>query len=137
MKIYSNIPRILRACLSRSLKYPANPSEAHQCAFEEVKGLIQAHHDHSRVPLEYGPNAPPTWLTTDGSVSGIAGVISQGEDRKTARVAAFFSAKLSAAQANYPVHEIEMLAGVESTRRHRDILLGCFFTWVTDHKGLI
>ena len=51
-------------------------------------------------------------------------------------MAAFFSAKLSAAQSNYPVHEIEMLAGVESMRRHRDILLGCFFTWVTDHKGL-
>ena len=29
-----------------------------------------------------------------------------------------------------------MLAGVESMRRHRDILFGCFFTWVTDHKGL-
>ncbi|THG94498.1 hypothetical protein EW026_g6987 [Hermanssonia centrifuga] len=52
------------------------------------------------------------------------------------RVAAFFSAKLSPAQSNYPVHEIEMLAGVESMRRHRDILLGCPFTWVTDHKGL-
>ena len=37
---------------------------------------------------------------------------------------------------NYPVHEIEMLAGVESMIRHREILLGCHFTWVTDHKGL-
>ena len=38
---------------------------------------------------------------------------------------------------NYPVHEIEMLAGIESMRWHRDILLGCSFTWVMDHKGLI
>ena len=30
-----------------------------------------------------------------------------------------------------------MLAGVESMLRHRDILLGCSFTWVTDHKGLV
>lgn len=29
-----------------------------------------------------------------------------------------------------------MLAGVEAMRRHRDILLGCQFTWVTDHRGL-
>ena len=28
------------------------------------------------------------------------------------------------------------MAGVESMRRHRDILFGCQFTWVTDHKGL-
>lgn len=47
------------------------------------------------------------------------------------------SAKLSSAQMNYPVHEIEMLAGVEAMRRHRDILLGCAFTWITNHKGLI
>ena len=61
---------------------------------------------------------------------------SQGNDRRTARVAAFFSAKLTSAQVNYPVHELEMLAGVESMRRHRDVLLGCQFTWVTNHKGL-
>lgn len=73
---------------------------------------------------------------TDASVSGISGVVSQGPDSRTAKVAAFFSAKMSSAQANYPIHELEMLAGVESMRRHRDILLGCTFTWVTDHKGL-
>ena len=55
---------------------------------------------------------------------------------KSACVMAFFSAKLLSAQSNYPVHEIEMLAGVEAMLRHRDILLGCQFTWVTDHKGL-
>ncbi len=72
----------------------------------------------------------------DGSISGVAGVVSQGHDQQTAKVAAFFSIKLTAAQANYPIHKIEMLAGVESMRRHCDILLRCFFTWVTDHKGL-
>lgn len=73
---------------------------------------------------------------TDGSHGGIAGVVCQGADFRNAKVAAFFSAKLTSAQSNYPVHEIEMLAGVESMRRHRDILSGCRFTWVTDHKGL-
>lgn len=65
------------------------------------------------------------------------GVVSQGADFRTARVTAFFSAKLSSAQSNYPVHEIEMLAGVEAMQHHRDILLGCHFTWVMDHKGLV
>lgn len=73
---------------------------------------------------------------TDGSHGGIAGVVTQGVDFWSGRVAAFFSVKLTSAQSNYPVHEIEMLAGVESMRRHRDILAGCQFTWVTDHKGL-
>ena len=28
-----------------------------------------------------------------------------------------------------------MLAGVESMLQHREILVGCSFTWITDHKG--
>ena len=108
----------------------------HQRAFDEIKRLMHEHREHRHTPLQYGEGAPRIWLTTDGSVSGIAGVISQGNDRRTAKVATFFSAKLTSAQVDYPVHELEMLAGVESMRRHRDVLLGCQFTWVTDHKGL-
>ena len=76
-------------------------------------------------------------MVTDGYTTGIAGVISQGDDWKTAKVAAFYSVKLMPAQQNYPVHEIEMLAGVETMLRYRDILQGVCFRWYTDHKGLI
>ncbi|KAL7284496.1 hypothetical protein ACG7TL_001787 [Trametes sanguinea] len=107
-----------------------------QRAFDEIKRLVHAHCSHHRKPLDYSPTAPRIWLVTDGSVAGIAGVVTQGSDWRAGHVAAFYSAKLSPAQSNYPVHEIEMLAGVESMLRHRDILLGCHFTWVTDHKGL-
>jgi hypothetical protein len=69
--------------------------------------------------------------------TGIAGVVSQGQDWKTAAVAAFFSAKLNPAQQNYLVHEIEMLAGVEAMPHDHDILQGVKFKWYTDHKGLI
>ncbi|PIL26323.1 hypothetical protein GSI_12079 [Ganoderma sinense ZZ0214-1] len=108
----------------------------YQRAFDEIKKLLHAHREHHRVPLDYSEDAPRIWLVTDGSHGGVAGVVTQGDDFRKGKVAAFFSAKLSSAQMNYPVHEIEMLAGVESMRRHRDILLGCTFTWVTDHKGL-
>lgn len=108
----------------------------HQRAFDDVKRLVHAHREHRRVPLDYTSTAPPIWLVTDGSIAGIAGVVTQGNDFRSGHVAAFYSAKLSSAQSNYPVHEIEMLAGVESMLRHREILLGCRFTWVTDHKGL-
>lgn len=108
----------------------------HQRAFDEVKKLTQAYQEHHRKPLDYSPTAPRIWLITDGSLGGIAGVVNQGGTFNTGLVTAFYSAKLTSAQQNYPVHEIEMLAGVELIRRHRDILLGCHFTWVTNHKGL-
>lgn len=52
------------------------------------------------------------------------------------KIAAFYSAKLNSTQQNYPVHEIEMLAGVEMMLHHTDILQGATFQWLTDHKGL-
>jgi hypothetical protein len=108
-----------------------------QRAFEDVKTLVQTTRDHHRVPLDYKKTALPVWMVTDGCSTGVAGLVSQGEDWKTAKVAAFYSAKLNPAQQNYPVHEIEMLAGVETMLRHRDILQGARFKWITDHKGLI
>ncbi|KAG9223419.1 hypothetical protein CCMSSC00406_0007606 [Pleurotus cornucopiae] len=109
----------------------------HQRAFEDIKRKLHDWRDHHRVPLKYGDDAEPIWLITDGCATGISGVVAQGREWRVARVAAFYSAKLNPAQQNYPVHEIEMLAGVESMMRHRDILQGCRFKWLTDHKGLV
>jgi hypothetical protein len=86
--------------------------------------------------MKYGKDAPPVHLVTDGCIRGIAGKISQGSDWKNAPIIAFFSAKLSPSQQNYAVHKIEMLAGLETMVRHRDILLGVLFTWYTDHRAL-
>jgi hypothetical protein len=108
-----------------------------QRAFEDIKKLTQQARDHRRTPLNYAEGASPIWMVTDGSSTGISGVISQGNDWKTAKVSAFYSAKLNSAQQNYPVHEIEMLAGIETMLRHADILHGTKFKWLTDHKGLI
>ncbi len=83
----------------------------HQRAFDKIKWLLHAHREHHRVPLDFSEGAPPIWLVTDGSHGGVAGVVTQGTDFHHGCVAAFFSAKLSVAQINYPVHEIEMLAG--------------------------
>ena len=109
----------------------------HQRAFEDVKHIVDRGRNHKRVPLRYGPDEYPIFLITDGCATGIAGVVSQGPYWQKAKVAAFFSAKLNSAQQNYPVHEIEMLAGVETMLRHHDILQGVNFKWITDHKGLI
>ena len=108
-----------------------------QRAFDEVKALVHQAREHRRVPLNYSEGAPPIWMITDGCSTGISGLVSQGEDWKKAKIAAFYSAKLNSAQQNYPVHEIEMLAGVETMLRHVDILQGAKFKWLTDHRGLI
>jgi hypothetical protein len=112
-------------------------SMTHQRAFEEVKRRVHSFREHRRKPLRYGADAPPINLITNASSTGVAGVISQGVDWKTADVAAFYSAKMTTTQQHYAVHEQEMLAGLESMMRHKDILLGTHFRWYTDHKGLI
>ena len=107
-----------------------------QRAFDDVKALVHKAREHRRIPLDYSKDAPTIWMITDGCATGISGVVSQGNDWKTSKIAAFYSAKLNPAQQNYPVHEIEMLAGVETMLRHTDILQGAKFKWLTDHKGL-
>jgi hypothetical protein len=82
-------------------------------------------------------SASSIWMVTDGCSTGISGLISQGDNWKSAKITAFYSAKLNPAQQNYPIHEIEMLAGVETMLRHVDILQGAKFKWLTDHRGLI
>ena len=107
-----------------------------QRAFNEVKNLVNRVRENHRVPLDYSEGASPVWMITDGCSTGISGLVSQGQDWKTAKIAAFYSAKLNSAQQNYPTHEIEMLAGIETMLRHADILQGVQFKWLTDHKGL-
>ncbi|KAF5353903.1 hypothetical protein D9756_007285 [Leucocoprinus leucothites] len=93
--------------------------------FLSSTGYLADDIDHVRIPMGILHELTGT------------GVISQGEEWKEGRVAAFFSAKLKPAQQNYPVHEIELLAGYETTLRRRNILYGTHFRWYTDHKGLI
>ncbi|SJL11791.1 uncharacterized protein ARMOST_15200 [Armillaria ostoyae] len=116
---------------------PFHWSYTEQRAFDEIKEIIEHHRNHSRVPLDYSPDHKPVWMVTDASSASIAGYVAQGDEWQKAKVAAFYSVKLSLAQQNYAVHELEMLAGLETMLRHRDILQGVHFTWITDHKGLI
>ena len=53
----------------------------------------------------------PIWMVTDGCATRVSGVVSQGVNWQMSKVAAFYLAKLNSAQQNYPVHEIELLAG--------------------------
>ena len=93
-----------------------------QHTFEAAKSYTATCAPHSWVPMDYGPGVNPIWVMTDACGNWIGGVVAQGKDWCTAKVAAFYSAKMSPAQCNYPVCEQELLAGVEMMLQHRDIL---------------
>ena len=107
-----------------------------QRSFEEVKKIVGDHRDQRREALNYAKSAPPIWVTTDACLTGGGGYVSQGNDPSKAKVVSFWSGKWNAAQQNYPVHEQELLALVETLKRFRGILHGTTFMVRTDHKAL-
>ena len=107
-----------------------------QRSFEGVKRIVDEHRDRRRKALDYSKGADPIYVTTDGCLTGGGGYVSQGKDPETASVVAFWSGKWNAAQQNYPVHEQELLALIETLKRFRGVLHGTKFVVRTDHKGL-
>ena len=74
---------------------------------------------------------------TNACFNGINVIVAKGNKWQESKIVAFFNAKLNLAQQKYPVHEQEMLVGIEGMLRYQDILQGTKLTWLTDHKGLI
>ena len=107
-----------------------------QRSFDDVKRIVDVHRDKRRRALDYSKDADPIYVTTDGCLTGGGGFVSQGKDPEMASVVAFWSGKWNAAQQNYPVHEQELLALVETLKRFRGVLHGTRFIVRTDHKAL-
>ena len=107
-----------------------------QRSFEEVKKIVGDHRDQCWEALNYTKGAPPIWITTDACLTGGGGYVSQGNDPSKAKVVSFWSGKWNAVQQNYPIHEQELLALIETLKRFRGILHGTTFTVRTDHKAL-
>jgi RNase H-like domain found in reverse transcriptase len=90
--------------------------DTHQQAFDDICMIVTSYRDHYRAPIDYNPSAPPINLTTDGSLTGAGGVVSQGANPTMAQVISFWSRKFNSAQQNYPVHLQELLAVIESLK---------------------
>ena len=86
--------------------------------------------------------APPRFdrefiLKTDAAnTEGIGGVLSQVDDDNHERVVAYYGRRLSSAERNYTVTEIELLAALESIKHWRPYLWGRRFRLVIDHIAL-
>jgi len=77
----------------------------------------------------------PFLVTCDASIHAVGGVLSQ-QFSDGEHPIAFISHKLSPAESNYPVHELELLAIVTCLKKWRCYLEGSPFTVRTDHASL-
>ena len=90
-------------------------------------------HEHT---LTLHRNNDKLELHTDASTMGIGAVLSViREDME--KPVAYYSKRLSAAEKNYTVSELECLAVVKAIDHFAIHLLGHFFTVVTDHRALV
>ena len=74
-------------------------------------------------------------LQTDASGTGVGSVLTVSRDSSEHPVA-YYSRKLSPAEKNYSVMELEALAVVASIQHFDVYLYGTTFTVVTDHRAL-
>lgn len=94
----------------------------------------------SPVLAQFDPDLP-CFIETDASNCAIAAIASQrfplGDDSEV-RPTGFFSRSLQPAEANYPVHDKELLAVIEAFKHWKANLIGMVHPIIvlTDHKNL-
>jgi hypothetical protein len=98
-----------------------------QRAFNLVKQTVHNWRNLHCKSIDYSLGAPHINLAVDASLSGGGATLSQGVSFETADIIAFWSGKFNTAQQNYPVHEQELLAIVESLKQFRHLLQGIHF----------
>lgn len=77
-----------------------------------------------------------TFLHTDASKYGLAGILMQKSDSGLMKPIAYFSRKTTLDEQKYHAYELETLAAIASLQRFRVYLLGLKFTLVTDCNAL-
>ncbi len=111
---------------NKTKKKPWRWESIHQQAFDNVKATIA-----KEVVLIYPDFTKLFEIYTDASTMQLGAVITQGN-----KPIAFFSRKLSVAQAKYNVTKIKLLAIVEILKEFRGMLWGQTIKVYTNHKNL-
>ena len=119
----------IRQLLKKQVKW--NWGAAQRKAFDQIKHDIA----HIATLKHYDPSAT-TILSTDASTKGLGATLWQ-EDSEGRRPVAFASRFLNAAERNYAINELELLAVKWATEHFKHYLLGRRFTIETDHKALV
>ncbi|KYK53947.1 uncharacterized protein DCS_05896 [Drechmeria coniospora] len=102
-------------------------------AFEELKRLFISHPILAQWDAER-----PTFVEADCSGTALGGCLLQVDEKGILRPVAYHSAKLTAAERNYTIHDKELLAVVRCLEAWQADLRGVSapFTVLTDHKNL-
>lgn len=98
--------------------------------------MVAEHRNQYRNDIDDSKKSPPVNVTCDASLMGAGGHLSQGDNVENAKNIAFWSGKFNSAQQNYPTHERELLAIVESLKRFKHLLFGRHFRIFMDHRAL-
>ncbi|GLC38245.1 hypothetical protein PLESTM_000703600 [Pleodorina starrii] len=132
IKDYARIAHPLTALTKTTQAFPKILPPAAVSAFHALHDALTS--APALIIPQTGPSATFT-LYTDASILGIGAVLLQERDNALHPVA-FESRKLNRHEANYPIHELELLAVVHAVRKFRCYLEGCHFTLCTDHDTL-
>ena len=101
-------------------------------ALHNLKEALQKY-----VCLRYPNFSKPFIVTSDGSLKGIGGYLSQLDAKGCQRPLAFASRTLRGAEKHYAPVELECLAVIYALKQFRHIILGYDVVVQTDHKPLI
>lgn len=102
-----------------------------QKAFDKLKCLLTS------APILITPNfSKPFLLQCDASLNGLGCVLPQESDQGIELPVAFMSCKLTKAQRNYSVSDLECLAVVQGNKKFRPYIEGQEFVVVIDHASL-
>lgn len=102
-----------------------------QTSFEKLKDALAS------APLLTHPDfSKRFFIQCDASMSGVGSVLFQISDDGKENPIAYLSQKLTKAQRNYSVTELECLAAVLSVKKFRAYIEGMPFSIITDHASL-
>lgn len=126
---FSSISFPLTNLLRKNQIFSWNDEAQH--AFEKLKSLMTS------APILMTPNFSKKFiLQCDASLHGLGCVLTQENDDGIELPIAFMSAKLTKAQRNYSVTELECLAVVQGIKKFRAYIEGTEFSVITDHASL-
>jgi transposase InsO family protein len=102
-----------------------------EAAFLQLKEALCSH-----PVLKLPDPSLPYEIMTDASKKAVGAVLMQRDENGELHPIAFYSAKHTDAESNYPVHEFELLAIFKSLKQWRHLLIGSKISLYTDHKPL-
>jgi hypothetical protein len=103
-------------------------------AFEAIKQIVVKL--VTLQAIDHSTGADPIWVMTDSGCVRLGSVLLQGPKSETAHPVAYHSQQFIPVEVNYPTHEQELLAIVDTLAAWCNELMGLPFIVLSDHHTL-